>query len=417
MDWRYSKNARREVINPSVSERFRVKGLKSKKIRAASFPLLKIQPKKFIDFAFHSSEKYIKFIAVFNLPMRRFFLFFMLLSYCAAYAQKGNESFMDNHVRIKIPAEWIEKVRHYKYNRQDTSLLVEFERLIAPKTLDGDGPDHNSAEEGCVFDPMFANLDGAAVDELICFLGWDDTAPYFTVFKKISGAWYLVYLEEIHTFYDKPFISVAGNFSTNKIFYFRHVDDHGSGVYTDSYSFYRLINNRVYNCLNIVNEAHIYGWGLFINQEIKARLDFSGGDDDYIAVDYDYNFFAGAIDKEDSSWCAHTDIPLIKGDDRVYFEWDKGTKTYRFQKPVDNNMSDLTARKIACFGDFGNDTLFVRAFRSDINETLKSGTLQQKKILRRYLTMVKQDKKARTEELEEKSNAGGTKFYGPKKKQ
>jgi len=47
---------------------------------------------------------------------------------------------------------------------------------------------------------------------------------------------------------------------------------------------------------------------------------------------------------------------------------------------------------------------------------LKSGTMLQKKTMRRYLAMVKRDKKARTEELEEKSSAGGTKFYGPKKK-
>jgi len=349
--------------------------------------------------------------------MRRFFLFFLLLPCCAAYAQKGEGSFMDNHVRIKIPAEWIEKVRHYKYNLQDTSLLMEFERLIAPKTLEGASAGHDSAEGRCVFDPMFVDLDGAAVDELTCFLGWDDTAPYFTVFKKISGAWYLIYLEQIQTFYDIPVVSVAGNFSQNKIFYFRHVDDRGSGVYADSYSFYRLINNKVYKCLNMVNEARIYGWGLFLNQEIKAKFDFSGVNDDYISVDYDYNFFAGAIDDNDCSWCAHPENPLIKGGDRVYYDWDKETKTYKLEKPVDDNMSHLTARKIACFGDFGNDTLFVRAFRSEINETLKSGTLQQKKIMRRYLAMVKQDKKARTEDLEEKSSAGGTKFYGPKKKQ
>jgi hypothetical protein len=357
-------------------------------------------------------------MAVFNLPMRHFFLFFLMLCYCAAYTQTGKESFMDNNVRIKIPAAWIEKVRHYKYNRVDTSLLVEFERFIEPKrTVNPDSPDHNSAEEGCVFDPMFINLDGAAVDELICFLGWDDNAPYFTVFKKISGTWYLIYLEEVPTFYELPVVTVAGNFSQNKIFYFRHVDDHGSGVYADSYSFYRLINSTVYKCLNIVNEAHIYGWGLFLNQEVKARFDFSGGNGDYIAVDYDYNFFAGAIDDKDCSWCAHADMPLIKGDDRAFYQWDMGTKTYKLEKPIEDNISHLTARKIACFGDFGNDTLFVRAFRSEINETLKSGTLQQKKIIRRYLAMVKQDKKARTEELEEKTSAGGTKFYGPKKKQ
>jgi hypothetical protein len=349
--------------------------------------------------------------------MRRFFLFFLLLPCCVVYAQKGKELFMDNHVRIKIPAEWIEKVRHYKYNLRDTSLLTEFDRLIAPKTLEGDSLGHPSSEGRCMFAPMFVNLDGAAVDELTCFLGWDETAPYFTVFKKISGAWYLIYLEEIPTFYELPVVAVAGNFSPNKIFYFRHVDEHGSGIYADSYNFYRLINNRVYKCLNIVNEAHIYGWGLFMNQEIKAKFDFSGGNDDYIAVDYDYNFFAGAIDSNDCSWCSHADMPLIKGDDRAFYEWDQQTKTYKLDKPVDDNMSHLTARKIACFGDFGNDTLFVRAFRNEINETLKSGTLQQKKIMGRYLAMVKQDKKARTEELEEKGSTGSTKFYGPKKKQ
>lgn len=344
--------------------------------------------------------------------MHRFFLILMLWPCYAACSQTGHQDTVNYNVRVKIPSAWIEKVRHFSFNQSDPSLLQEFEKLIGPKLLHvGDG--RENGREGCVFNPMFVNLDGAANDELICLLGWDQTSPYLTVFKKTKESWYLIYLEGVDTFYDVPAVSVAGGFSKNKIFYFNHVDDHGSGIYAASYSFYKLINGRVYKCLSLLDDAHIYGWGLFMNQAVKTRFEFSGARDD-INVYYNYNFFPGAVKEGDCPWCSNENIPLVSGDNNIFYEWDDMKKKYKLARQVDNNPDNLTAQKIACFGDFGNDKLFVKAFRQEIDEKLKAGTPEQKKLLKQYLALVAKNGKAVTEELEEKTSTGQTKFYGPK---
>ena len=344
--------------------------------------------------------------------MYRLFLALSLCPYCFAYAQNGHKDTANYNVRIKIPSAWIEKVRRYDY-KGDNGLFGDFEKFIAPRSLKSNNVTEDGPDIARVFNPIFANLDGAATDELICFMGTDETSPYLTVFKKISGSWYLLYLEEIDTFYDIPAVSIAGNFSKNKIFYFDHVDEHGSGIYVASYSFYKLVNNRVYKCLSLLDDAHIYGWGLFMNQAVKTRFKFSGDNDD-INVFYSYNFFPGAVKDGDCPWCSNEDIPLVSGDDNIFYEWDATLKKYKLSKPVDDGSDNLTAQKIACFGDFGNDKLFVKAFRKAIDEKLKEGTPEQKKLLKQYLALVAKNGKAITEELEEKGNTGHTKYYGPK---
>ncbi|TFF36294.1 hypothetical protein [Mucilaginibacter psychrotolerans] len=250
----------------------------------------------------------------------------------------------------------------------------------------------------------------------MCLQGWDVAIPYLCVFKQVNNDWYLVYKEEINTFYGAPTLYVANNFSKNKTFYLRRVYDHGSGVYIDGYSFYKLVDGKVYKCLDIVNDAHIYGWGLFMNQKVKSSFDFSGDSEDILGVEYTYNFFPGMVYETDCSWCAHEDSPLINGEDNVSYRYDAKVHKYKLEiEPYKNEATDLTAEKIACFGDFGNDSLFVKAYRSHIDTTIKIGTPLQKRLLRTYLELAKKEKTVTTETFEVKTKVGGTTFYGPKK--
>jgi hypothetical protein len=329
----------------------------------------------------------------------------------AKTVQKGN------NFNVKIPSGWIEKLRHSNYVRKDSSLLYEFEHIVGSGLLNNPHWQHVDPNYGRVFSALSVDLDGDGNDEMIAFLGWDVDSPSLCVFKQEDGDWYLIYMEQIDTFYSAPTLYVANNFSKNKTFYFRHVYNHGSGIYEDGYSFYKLIDNKVHKCLELVNEAHIYGWGLYMNQEVKMNFELSGDDSDGVGVDYNYNFFPGAVKDGDCSWCANTDISLIKGDNSVDYKWNNKKLIYELDIPsYQNQVDDLTAEKIACFGAFGNDTLFVHAFKGQINEVLKTGRPEQKKLLKKYLAMVKQDGKAITEEIEETTEAGGTKFYGVKKK-
>jgi len=355
--------------------------------------------------------------------MRRLFAFFLPLLFCFTACVKYQNKVVANkridstfNGKIHIPTAWIEKLRKFDYSRNDTVLLRKFESYIKPDTIIDTHVVHDS-NLGRMLNPIFVDLDGDHGEELICLLGWSTEAPSLGVFKEIEGKWYLLYLENIYTFYNAPSLSVAGNFSKNKTFYLRHVDDHGSGIYADSYSFYKLINNKVYKCLNLLNEARIYGWGLYINQNIKMNFEFRGDGNDEIGVGYNYNFFPGAINQGDCSWCASEDVSLIKGEDYVWYNWNMKEKKYKLEIPkYKNNIEDLTASKIACFGAFGNDSLFVAAFGDQINETIKTGTKQQKRILKEYLSILKEEKTAITQKLEKKSQAGGTSFYGPANK-
>jgi len=360
--------------------------------------------------------------------MYRIFLFFLLIAClcwsCNPFDKKPGKIVRkkgSNNVNIEIPDQWIEKVRHFDYSRDNKALLHEFESFIKPDTLANPNAKHVDDDYGRIFNTMFIDLDGEPGEELICLLGWDIYCPDLCVFKQIDGSWHLIYIESINTFYSSPTLGVANCFSKNKTFYLRRVYDHGSGIYEDGYSFYKLINTNVYHCLELVNEAHVYGWGLYMNQEIKMSFEFAGDDSDKIGVDYTYNFFPGAIDKSDCSWCVNTDISLIKGEDRIYYEWDAKRMIYKPDEPLDkdnkSHVNDLNAKKIACFGDFGNDSLFVEAFGMQIKEVLKNGTKQQKKILTDYLVKVKKDKTVITEKIEKKSETGSTSFYGPVKKE
>ena len=318
----------------------------------------------------------------------------------------------------KIPNHWIEKAIHFDYKRKkpDTALLTEFIRIISPDTVFNPHANHVDPNYGFIFNVIQTDLDGDGKDELLCLQGWDVADPYLCVFKEVDSNWYLVYKELIDTFYGSPTLYIANNYSKNKTFYLRRVYDHGSGVYIDGYSFYKLVNNKVYQCLNIINDAYIDGWGLYMNQAVKSKLNFMGDSQDDLSVEYSYNFFPGSIYKSDCPWCSHEEIPLVNGEDDVDYVYDEKAHQYKLDiPPYKNTAVDLTAEKIACFSDFGNDSLFVKAFRRQIDTVIKIGSPVQRKILRKYLLLVTKNKTVRTEELEEKSRAGGTSFYGPKK--
>ena len=300
----------------------------------------------------------------------------------------------DNYnVRIKVPNEWIEKIRRFDYSRNTKGLLHEFENFIKPDTLINQGGHHVDPDYGRVIDPIFVNLDGEPGEELICLLAWDIGSPYLGVFKQIKGQWYLLYLEDISMFNEGTELSVANNFSKNKVFYCRHLYGRGTCTYSDGYNFYKLINNKVYRCLTLVNEASTCGWSPYLNQDIKLNFKFSGDDSDGLSVNYVYNFFYTPKDQSIASEPSD-DVSLIKGGGNVWYAWDAKTLTYKLDIPSYNKeIEDLTVEKIACFGDFKNDSLFVDAFRGQIDEVLKTGTNQQKRLLKEICLKVK-DRKA-----------------------
>lgn len=319
------------------------------------------------------------------------------------------------NMKIKIPTGWIEKLAQYDYKHNKEGLLQQFEGYIKPYTLDRSASLDYPGD--WVLNPMFVNLDNDSENEIIGLFGWSQEHPALAVFKKIGQSWFLIYLEPFFMKYQPPELQVANNFSTNKTFYIRWLYDGGSGIYRDAYHFYKIINNRVYPCLELINEARIDGWGLYLNQEVKMKLEFNSANGDNLWVEYDFNFFPGAVYSDDVPWSVHQNISFVKGESKgVSYNWDTLTNTYQPYIYAFDTLEGLTKDKIACFGAFGNDTLFVKAFRYEIGQTLKKGSDEQKIQLQKYLDLVKSKKKAVSPKggLEEKTQQGGTKFYGTK---
>ena len=307
-------------------------------------------------------------------------------------------------LRIKVSDDWIEKVRANKYQADSpvtVSVLKEFEEYIKPDTLDGTaervhyrGGVVNETDPGGRLNAVFVNLDEDAAEEMVGLFGYSRRDPSLGVFKKIDGAWYLVYLESFWLFSEDPELVIANNYSANKVFYIRKLHDRGSGIYADSYQFYKLINGTVYPCLELVSEAWLYGWGRTLNQKASSKFSFKSTTADELWVNYSYSFFAGSVEKGDMSWMAHEDIKFVHGEQGISYIWNKHTRTYQ-PDPVnwDDNLSDfrLTKDKITCFSQLGNDTLFVRAFAHELKETLKEGDSRQKKYLKKYLADVRKN--------------------------
>ncbi|GAA4021120.1 hypothetical protein GCM10022409_00910 [Hymenobacter glaciei] len=264
--------------------------------------------------------------------------------------------------------------------------------------------------------PLFLNLDEDPGEELIGILRYARCEPMLFVFKMIGNSWYLLHHESIFVHNEEPELLVANTPSAHKTFYVRFLQDRGSGIYRDSYRFYKLIGNKVHGCLELTNRASIYGWGLYLNQKVDLRLQFNSTYEDAIAASYRYSFFPGAVFDHEMSWAAHPEIPFVQGSDLAYYKWDASTLTYQLIAPALDEPTNLNKAKIATFGNFGNDSLFVRAFAYEIDETLREGTPAAKRLLASYLRFVKQKQRPPVHfgELEEKQHVKGTKFYGPK---
>jgi hypothetical protein len=326
-------------------------------------------------------------------------------------------------VEQKIPTEWIEKAQHYNYQQDNLALLKQLEGFIKPDSLAGE---HDTIhlghgmepKPGGYFTPMFVNLDEDAAMEMLGIFGYYHHDPMLAVFKKKGDSWHLIYHESFFLHSEDPGLQLINSPSANKTFCLRTIQETGSGIRRDSYRFYKLINNQVRCCLELPNHTFIYGWGRYLNQEVGLRLRFTSTDEDAIVANYTYSFFPGAVYDKDVSWTAHPEIPFVQGENTAYYKWDALTRTYQLETFASEGPAALTQAKIATFGNFENDSLFVRAFAYELGETLREGTPVAKRLLMAYLASVTQKQKplVPSGELEEKLQENRTKFYGLKQK-
>jgi hypothetical protein len=260
------------------------------------------------------------------------------------------------------------------------ALVSDFLKFIAPDS-------NFNKSEYSFLSSVIVNLDEESQSEVVALVGLNSYSTILVVFKRIQNQWLMIYKKPVYVWYSSPEINIVKTSSVNKVFFVRQLYNQGTSIYNEHYQFFKLINNHVHQCLEIVNDAHIDGWGLYLYQKVKSEFSFSNSNKDEILVTYDYDFYPGAVYDPDAPWVGHVDLSFVRGKETINYIWDSVTFSY---KPIySKNKKSLNQEKISCFGNFANDSLFVRAFSIELNAKLKSDMTEAKEILSKYLSLAK----------------------------
>jgi hypothetical protein len=276
-----------------------------------------------------------------------------------------------------FPAALVQQLQHYDYKTIPNEIVVSVYKAIFPDST------FNEPESG-VLTAISVDLDGDLSPEILALVGLNEYETNIILLKKTNKGWYLIFTQPVNEFYEHPELHIINNVSRNKVFYTRQLYDRGSGVFRETYQFFKLINGKVYKCLELINSAHISGWDLPLNQEVSSRIVFSSSSADEAWVTFNYNFFSSLSLLSDSVKDNEDfEVSFARGEEGVLYQWDSAS--YCYKPKLYSNPKSLTQYKIDCFGNFGNDSLFVQAFKPELSEMLDKGTKKEKSLLRLYL--------------------------------
>lgn len=292
--------------------------------------------------------------------------------------------------RIPVSSELIDNILKHNKKESPAKTVVTFFKIVAPDSV------IDSDTSYFVMNSILTDLDGDGQAELLGLFGTQDIETILGVFAKENNQWYLIYAEPVSARNVSPGMTVANNYSNNKLFYLREVAGRGSGVYLDYFDFYKLINGRVYKCLSLVNRAHINGWALYINQDINMNFEISTFNQDDIWVRYKYTFRPGNAYSANMDLDSLGKLSFVDGEDGVSYKWDSSSFSYKPDFYMADSLS-LNAAKVSCFGAFGDNKLFAKAFSYEINDKLKTGNREEIKLLKEFLSSLNNEKPAEME--------------------
>jgi hypothetical protein len=300
-----------------------------------------------------------------------------------------------------VPTAWVEKLRRYGYQTDNLALLKEFEGIIAPDTLAGAS---DLPHEVNIADPeprgllncLFVNLDDDPATEMLGVFGYHHSDLTLGVFKEIDHSWRLLYTESFRTHDTPAELQVGNTFSVHKPFYIGSVLGWGSGVYFSQYRIYKLIDNQVYPCLQLVDEA--FSQGGTMSKEVYAKLQFDATYADGLTVTFDYRFSPGFRLRPGNPWLAYDGVAFVQGKSSIGYHWNDSARRYAPDKPYVQEQTgamldstDLTAAKLAYFEDTDNDSLFITAFGYELRQLRREGSPELRMLLKKYLDVVRQD--------------------------
>lgn len=275
------------------------------------------------------------------------------------------------HRSIEVPSSWIEAVREQEASEDGAAPLVErFEQLIAPDTLIQAGSELYRKERHWYINPIFVDIDMDPEVELLALIGRSRWDPMLAVFDQGSDGWELVFHKSFYVYYERPEIELLNVPSPHKTFSIWWLYGRGTGYYHDSEHFFKLIDGRVVHGLGTTRNAHTTVMNSHeLNKVIRGRSGFDGLYQDRVRMIYELQL---------SMITAKGDrIEILDEQFRCDFEWDPQKEKYR---------PTMEQERLKRFQDpVCKDSLFVKAFRPELAEFLRSGEERKVRAFRRYL--------------------------------
>lgn len=239
-----------------------------------------------------------------------------------------------------------------------------------------------SDNEYQIFDFIYEDFDGDTEKEILIHFGTTRFATQVMLLKEFRNRWSCIFNEEFGHHYSGVALEILEIVDGEKMFYVNHLEERGSGVHKTAFYFYRIVQREVVPVLRMLSTAYINGWGLLINQEINGNFKYNWIKDE-VNIIYSYSFYPGPIYEGDASWESHSEIELLAGVEELVYKWDNLNKEYRLKQ-----TSECVNNKIKTFDDFGNDSLFIIAFKPELDELAVSKDSIKSKIVKDYLSKI-----------------------------
>lgn len=258
---------------------------------------------------------------------------------------------------------------------------------------------------GNLIHSLQANLDKDPEPELLLLLGGVWNSSHFGVIDRQQGQWVLLYLAPAEHNYETLSIQVFSLPETSPLFGHKLLETWGSGVFKEVWLGYRLLEGRVYPCLRVPTRAHIYGWGLNLNQVCLSQFGVEDPAGEFVEVICHYHFFPGAWLEGNLPWEGNEHKVLAKGSAHYLMMWDSLSYQYA---PAFNSNDEFNETSLLATEEFGSDSLFLAGFAKQITEGLESGDREQRRLVRAYLDRAAEG----AEGVQLLGETSGMKFYG-----
>lgn len=219
---------------------------------------------------------------------------------------------------------------------------------------------------------LSANLDADPQPELAVLMGRQSSNAQLLV---IDAQGLVKARVPVENWYGDPELVLAVVGQANKTLVLRQIDDHGTGVFFDSYHFYQLRQGKLKGVLRLPGEAHLMGPG-GLNQQLQVNWQAYTGVADAFRVKYHYRFFPGpgtaASPDEEWSW--------LDREDEADFVWNEAQQAYLPELGKDHTLSFDKLRSMESLGD---EELFFKAFAQELHQKWQKASAADRKIMQK----------------------------------